>query len=278
MTKSVFVYSILFTLEDRDVSSNTYINMYVFWLSALLKTKSLDANDALYLFIDEITFNELRAKTSFERIAIECPCKITIHLKQRPKTLTEGFMWKFSNDIKYHTSDIYKQDVLFYTDIDVLITRPFKHIFEDMADDTLYGHVEGILSNDNYGAGLAAAGFDVANKENSAGFSAGKFMLTGPVLRKTLFDQINDNYARDKTPYYTCDQIYFNNSIYYLSHKQQINVDCVTLKSWQYVHRQQLPKDVFLIDCCGIPGDKELHLVKVMDTYVYSMHFYQNEV
>lgn len=273
MTKSVFVYSILFTLEGQDVDTNTYISMYVFWLSALLKTKSLDDKDALYLFIDEITFNRLRSHTSFERIASECPCKITIHLKQRPKTLTEGFMWKFSNDIKYHATDIYKQDVLFYADIDVLIAKPFKYIFEDMVDDTLYAHVEGILSNENYGAGLLAAGFDVANKESSAGFSAGKFMLTGPALRKALFDQINSNYEKDRTVYYTCDQIYFNNSIYYLSHKQQINVDFVTLKSCQYALRHQIAKDTFLIDCCGIPGDKELHLIKVMDTYVYLMHF-----
>ena len=83
MAPSVCLYTILFTLEDKPVHKNQYIQMFLIWFSYVIKSKSLDENDSFFIIGDRYTLNYLKHETPFESIAklLLCKCIIFICLQ-----------------------------------------------------------------------------------------------------------------------------------------------------------------------------------------------------
>ena len=60
MASSVLLYTILFTLEDKPVHKNKYIQMFLIWLSFLVKSKSLNTFCTHYKSLGEMSDNNIR--------------------------------------------------------------------------------------------------------------------------------------------------------------------------------------------------------------------------
>ena len=121
MAPSVLLYTILFTLEDKPVHKNQYIQMFLIWLSYVIKSKSLNENDTLCLIGDRYTINYLKHETPFETIAKLISCKFYLLDVEQPKTLMEGCMLKYNQLVLSDVISRINYDILIYTDIDIII-------------------------------------------------------------------------------------------------------------------------------------------------------------
>ena len=126
MAPSVCLYTILFTLEDKPVHKNQYIQMFLIWLSHVVKSKSLNENDSLWIIGDRYTLNYLKHETPFENITKLLLCTCTLIEAEQPKTLMEGCMLKYNQLVRSDVILRYNYDILVYTDIDVIINKTFK--------------------------------------------------------------------------------------------------------------------------------------------------------
>ena len=63
-TPTICLYTILFTLKDKNPEENHYIQLFVLWLSQLLHKKVFTEHDALHVYIDEASFAYLKTTIS----------------------------------------------------------------------------------------------------------------------------------------------------------------------------------------------------------------------
>ena len=254
---SFCIYTILFTLADREPQYNKYIKIFQIWFSQLIKTASVKN---CVILIDKRTLSYLKTKEIFNKLILPMRnFKMTFFEFNPPKTLIEGMSYKYS------VFD-YSENFLIYTDLDVLITRPLQD-FNLKEEDAIYVHAEGRIVEDDYSAAMSAE-----EKESltpfSAGLSAGKFIIRGKHIRDHLFSKMKEYIKFDST-FYTLDQPYFNKALYEFKNKEIINPHIIKHPLLS-INCSDLKKETILIDFMGKPGDEELHLDKVLDYVAYS--------
>ena len=128
MTPSVCLYTILFTLEHIPCHKNKYIDIFLIWLSFLVKSNSLNENDMAVLFIDKYTLQYLNSLPAFINILKHNKYQNIryVSLKQ-PRTVMEGCMWKYTT-FNERVLNQFRADIYFYMDTDILINKSFKTI------------------------------------------------------------------------------------------------------------------------------------------------------
>ena len=87
-----------------------------------------------------------------------------------------------------------------------------------------------------------------------------------------FFNTIVKNSQIDKTEYTAHEQIYFNNVIYKYIIKDVCFVDYKTIFCTTFANAFDEISKNSLIDCCGAPGDNDLHLRKALNVYIYYNH------
>jgi len=267
MAPSVLLYTILFTLEDKPVHKNQYIQMFLIWLSYLVKSKSLDANDSLLIIGDRYTFNYIKHETPFLNIIKLLLCTYNWLEAEQPKTLMEGCMMKYNQFVRSDVIQGINYDILVYTDIDVIINKTFKTLI--MEPNSIIIHEENDFNSEYFSAGIPE------NEKNEflkyypqiRGLSAGKFIIYGKSLAIDIFNRIV-KYNSEKSNYYTLEQPLFNRAIY--------NYICIDKKETRLcnlnpycIHYINLPmtdiNNYMLIDCCGKPGHYIDHMEKMLN-------------
>ena len=267
MAPSVCLYTILFTLEDKPVHKNQYIQMFLIWFSYVVKSKSLNENDTLWIIGDRYTLNYLKHETPFENITKLLLCTYGLIEAEQPKTLMEGCMMKYNQLIRHDIIRSHNYDILIYTDIDVIINKTFKTLV--MEPNSIIIHEENDFNFNYFSEGIPENEKNEFLKCNSQikGLSAGKFIIYGKSLAIDIFNRIV-NYNSDKSNYYTLEQPLFNRAIYnyiYIDKKEtrlhNLNPYCV--------HYNNLPmtniNDCMLIDCAGKPGHYIDHMEKMLN-------------
>ena len=267
MAPSVLLYTILFTLEDRPVHKNQYIQMFLIWLSYVVKSKSLDPNDTLCLISDRYTLNYLKHETPFENIARLLLCKYTLIEADQPETLIEGCMMKYNQLVQNDVILALNYDILVYTDIDVIINKTFKTLI--MEPNSIIIHEENDFNSDYYSAGIPENEKNEFFKCNSQirGLSAGKFIIYGKSLAIDIFNRIV-KYNSVKSNYYTLEQPLFNRAIYNYIYIDKKEIRLYNLNPY-CINYNNLPTTNFnncmLIDCCGKPGHYTDHMEKMLN-------------
>jgi hypothetical protein len=220
---SVCIRTILFTLSGQSPSQNKYIEIYILWLSQLIKSESLKSSDALELLADEQTVQQLQ-QTTFYQLCNSLQCKLKLYKLPQPSTLTEGCMWKY-------VPLEYTQDIFFYCDIDILIIKPIHILTNTMKDNTIYTHIEGSLFHKEFGQNYSIdfpQDILMTLPSDSPGYSAGKFFIYGKELRNRFFQYIQTLHSLRKMDYPMLEQPFYNRAIYDLKSTIQLNTSLLS--------------------------------------------------
>ena len=268
MAPSIFLYTVLFTLEDKPIAKNKFIEMFIMWFCLLIKSESLDENDVFFLIIDMHTKDFLFNYTIFLQLLNKVKFQIKLMNElQQPKTLLEGCMWKY-NILKDYLINI-NQDIFFYTDIDCLIIKSIKNLTKQIPPDSITIHEESNFYHDFYNQDIPSVEIEEFKKilPNIKGLSAGKFLIYGKHLFQDLCNRIIQYNNISQTNYITLEQPFFNRSIYNIVSEKKFQL--FNLNDF-IIHSKDIKiieDKVLLIDACGVPGDYDLHFNRILPIF-----------
>jgi len=255
MNMSLCLHCNLFTVKGNPVNENKYVSIFVMWLSTALRYGGLNGTDQIHLTTDIDTFEYLKTYTAFCGLMntnTTCPTHLSLH--SPPTTLREGMAMRYMK-VKY------TQDVYMYCDIDVLIVKPLRPLYESLPVNTLCLHAEGLLSDSNYGAAFSAEE-QAMLPSVLPGFSSGKFIICGKDLYTRFVDTVMMLQAHHSSNYYTIDQPFFNKAVYLLiKDPNQLMMIPPTFIS---PNGHFFNTECILLDAMGVPGDGEVHFHKIL--------------
>lgn len=253
---SFCIYTVLFTLADKEPRENTYIKMFQLWISQLIKKSDVKRcvvlvdNRTLYFLAESFILNKyLLRKAKF---------KLEFMKFEPPRTLLEGMIHKY-------TSFEYEEDFLMYSDLDILIHKSLSFL-EIPKKEGIFLHAEGPISE--YAEAFTEIMKSKFIKPGQPGFSAGKFVICGKSVRDLLFRKIHDFNNREN--FYTIEQPYFNKAIYSLLDTINIYTDFISSPKISNNCRDFDEKATILVDFQGQPGDGVFHLDKMIDFFAYA--------
>ena len=250
---SICLACLLYTLKDKEVNDNFYIEIFYIWLGKVIQSGGLTSSDFLQITMDSRTVEYFNSNSSPLPVLLEkLQCSYKIIEVDPPSTSLEGMM------NKYNLTE-YDQDIYIYCDIDILISNSFHILLPELKDNTAYFCKEGSFSHDNYGEG-----FNHGISDDLPGFSAGKFVIAGKLIRDSLFNIIKQvcNYS---TKFYTVEQPYFNYAIYSLP-RDTVSIDTELLTGYVCFNGNEgydKNKTIFN-DMAGDPANGEAHLKKII--------------
>jgi hypothetical protein len=248
----------LFTIKERPVKENKYVYIFSMWLSAVLKYGGLCRTDLLHLKIDSDTFEYLKTQPACNGLMQTSICPIKIILYPPPETIRDGMAMRY---VKVN----HMQDVYMYCDIDILMIKPLRPLYESLPINTISVHVEGQLSDDNYGAAFTA---EEKSKLSPLlpGFSSGKFIIYGNELYSQFVDMMMMMHALNNETYFTIDQPLFNKVIYLLSK----DPNCLKIIPSTFIscNGHSFTKDCILLDAMGMAGDGDIHFDKILNFFI----------
>jgi len=244
--KSICLYTILFTLPGKE--TNKYADMFLMWLSCIVKNAGLMRDDKLVLLADKKSL-DLLSEDALDTLMNTLDCQHQIILCDPVTNIKEGMLLRFK-------PFEYTQDVLMYLDVDILVLKDIHLPF----GNKLYLHAEGLLTDDNYGASITI------NKENRVGFSSGKFAIGSKELRDTLFKDVIEFANSDTNIYFTVDQPYFNEAILYVN-RTDIDIGIFISPVVSTNREKYNATRTVLIDFMGMPGDESIHWNKIISAF-----------
>ena len=258
---SVCLNCVLFTLKDREVKDNKYVQIFTLWLSQLIRDGGMRSTDALYLYIDTETMNYLDSNFAFCNLIRIIPFNLKIFKFEQPATLLDGMMLKY-------VYNMYEQDIYMYCDIDILFVKSIHLLIDTMKPNTLCLHVEGTIHDTNYGEAFTPDELELL-KGNNPGFSAGKFIIYGKELHEEFVTQITALKNSITTPpFYTLEQPILNKVMYNID-ISKIILDIATLSHLSIsTNNNTFTEQTVLLDMMGIPGDDTFHFDKVLNAYI----------
>lgn len=250
---SFCVYTILYTLEDKEPEENEYVPMFLLWMAQLGK---IGTATTMTILVDTRTKKYLMESTNFLVLYDRIQCNINLIEFAIPKTHMEGMR------MKYYEFD-YEEDYLMYLDIDVLVLKPLSGLVNGSKD--LYLHAEGNIEEHGY--------LDAMNEEEKQsilecglkfGFSAGKFIVGNKEKGRAFFKEIRgfiiDN---PDTKYYSVEQPVFNRTVMCMETYLDIGIIDNDLISTNFHNYSD--DTTILIDSCGEPGNGRRHLFKMVN-------------
>jgi hypothetical protein len=276
-SQPVVIYTNLFTLEGKPVSSNKFIDMYIVWLTCLVKHANLQPTDACLTFIDEKTLAYV--ESSFEKrhllniLASRLPNFKFIRYPQ-PSSIKEGILRR------YHVDSILQngppQELnpsYFHLDIDVLVYKDIRNLLTGLpvseGKTTLYLRNESTIDHSDYYGELMSdeeKAFLKTLKHPIPGFSAGIFGWNGNAHIHEFMRHILHHALRDSKTYYTVEQPFFNGAVFYYLCKDVEKINLCILNQDMIAHNKL---DCFhhptyvLGNYCGEPGDDSFHWNKI---------------
>jgi hypothetical protein len=272
MAPSVCLYTILFTLEHIPCHKNKYIDVFIIWLSFLIKSKSLNENDKAVVLMDKYTFQYLNSLPAFINIIKQNKYEKNVFyiILKQPKTVMEGCMWKYTT-FNERVLNQFSADIYFYMDTDILINKSLKIITDQMKPNSIY-----IDERDNshyknneyyYFDGIPQNEMELFMTSNIKGVSAGNFAFYGKYIMLEIFNRIIE-YNKVETKFETLEQPLFNRALfnYYIIDKK-INV-LHNMNSLITSYSVPINFDSTLIDCCGDPGNDLEHYEKIVNILV----------
>ena len=269
MAPSVLLYTILFTLDHVPCHKNKYIDIFLIWLSFLIKSNSLNENDITVVFMDKYTHQYLNSLPAFINIVEQNKYRKSffyVMLKQ-PKTVMEGCMWKYTT-FNERVLNQFSADIYFYMDTDVLINKSLKIITDQMKPNSICIEERDNSHDKNNGYyyfdGIPQNEMELFMMSNIKGVSAGNFAFYGKSIMLEIFNRIIE-YNKVETKFETLEQPLFNRALfnYYIIDKK-INV-LYTMNPFTTGCSIPVNFDSTLIDCCGDPGNDLEHYEKIVN-------------
>lgn len=280
MNNPIVLFTNLFTLENKCVNQNKYIEIYHIWLNNIIKYGKLQDKDYCISFIDEVSYKYISERIIFRKlVSMIRNCHFIIY--KQPKTIKEGIMKRYEIEhILKITENINSLNPNYlYLDVDVIVVNDISKLFQNethpnkttiyLKADTNWEFLNGMF----YGELATNEDKEILKSRNIKlpGFSAGIFGWNNSYEVKQYFDFIRNKALVTSKVLYTVEQPFFNAAVFNYffkdvgkfnfnildNNKIKINVlfDKFTLSN-EY-------NKVVLIDFCGEPGDDSLHWGKI---------------
>lgn len=251
--KSICLSCVIYTMNGKDPKDNLYLNIFYQWLTMVVKNGGLQSSDILNISIDSITLDYFNNNsTILTNILKKLQCPFVFYTFDPPNTPLEGMMHKYDNTE-------YTQDLYIYSDIDVLVVKPFSSISEKLVENTMY-FVKGVsLDHQFYSEGFPQ---EFITKD-LPGFNASIFIISSIELRDLFFSRINDlcDYS---TQYKWVEQPYFNRVIYDIP-RDIISVNINLLTEYVSFNGQLITGKTVLFDLAGETSNGLSHFTKMSD-------------
>ena len=253
--KSICLSCLLYTLKDKEVKDNMYIDVFFQWLAMVIKNSGLGEADLIHINMDMRTIEYLENEDNIgPSLLTKLKCPYKIYAFDPPKTSLEGMMNKY-------TFNEYTQDVYIYTDIDMFILNPLSNMVSELNTDTYY-FLKGVsLDNKFYSEGFPSDFIPPDILPTLSGFNASLFIITNTILRNVFFSRINE--LCDYSSEYLCvEQPYFNRAIYEIPRKElSVNIELLSVYA-EFFGSDYNPKITFL-DFCGDTSNGLSHFIKM---------------
>lgn len=280
MNKPVVIYTNLFTLKNKNVKNNKYIDMYYIWLNNIIKYGKLQDSDYCITLVDNVTFKAI----SENRILLLLLSKFDnnyIIVYDQPTTIKEGIMKRYDIDellkITKNIEELNPQYI--HLDIDVLVVDNIRKLFTNInnlnkttLNLTAYNNWE-FLNEMFYGELATEEDIEIIKSRNIKlpGFSAGIFGWSNSVGIKEYFNFIKNKEINTNKELYTVEQPFFNAAIFNYFFKEpgifNFNIlDKNKIKINILLDKNMIldeSNEIVLIDMCGEPGDDTLHWNKI---------------
>lgn len=279
MTNPIVIYTNLFTLKNKIISNNRYIDMYFVWLYNIVKYANLTPDDYCITFIDNATLEYLEKNNIYKLFKSLLPNFISIEYEQ-PVIIKDGMIKRYYiSELLEKTAHIeYMNPLYIHLDIDVLVVKDIRLLFVSNTLDldlsnktTIYLKTEDKINSSNYYGELITEYEKKLlldkNMEQMPGFTSGIFAWRNSKTVKTFFTNIISMIKSNTRELYTIDQPFFNAVVFnYLFHELGIfnfilfdtkKVGHNTIGSHTHPH-------MILINFCGIPGDDFFHWDKIL--------------
>lgn len=285
MNRPVIIFTNLFTLENKLVENNKYIDIYYIWLNNIIQYSKLKDNDYCITFIDEKTLEYISKNILFINLMSKIKNRDFIVYKQ-PKVIKEGMMKRYDiEEVLSITKNIEKLNPQYmYLDIDVLVVNDIRKLFVEKDDNhktliSLTADNRWELLNGMFYGELASNDDTKIIKSknvNIPGFSSGIFGWCNSIRIREYFDYIKKKGASTDKELYTVDQPFFNAAVfnYFFQDvgKFKFNIlDRNKLRMNTLIDKSVIfdnSNEVVLIDYCGEPGDDKLHWNKIFSQLI----------
>jgi hypothetical protein len=290
MDKPIVLFTNLFTLENKSVENNKYIDIFFIWLNNIVKYANLTENDYVITFMDEITLKFIANNVSFRTLINKIKNYRYIVYKQ-PKIIKEGMMKRFEiEEILKETKHIEKLNPQYlYLDVDVLIVNNIRKLFIKTISLTSINKTTIHLMADNrfdilngmfYGELASDEDIEIiqSKKVKIPGFSSGIFGWCNSVEILEFFNSIRNKASQIDKELYTVDQPFFNAAIfnYFFQELGKFQFDILNqnekkIKMNMFLNKDELldeSKEVVLVDYCGSPGDDTFHWQKLFSQFI----------
>ena len=269
--------TIVFTLADKDPGTNYYIWIYIAWLHYIAKNKVLEDDDQLIIFIDKASMDFLKKSFLHTIITKNINAKLTFIEFPSPKTLSDGFFFRYNLGALGVLNNIVKSDfndtLFIYSDIDNIFRRPIRTFFPSVHSNTIYLSMEGKLADFCYLGCYDAQPEDEAmlqklkNTPEMAGFTSGVFAycLESPEKHLAFFSRnsLDSMRCEGKEKYFDQNSFNFNVYIKLLTDTSlHLNMDELSAKSCIAINDFTLDRPILTL--MGDAGNESLHIEKIM--------------
>lgn len=248
----MLVYTLLFTLENKDPKENKYVDMLLIWLTYLIKHGGLDSTDEIAILIDTRTFNYIQEIEPLSYLVDLAPCPVNFIPIEPPLTLSEGILQRFR---------FLKQCQTLFLDLDILVLQSLKKYIPILKETQFLVMPEGRLEDSNYG-GLVIKG----EIPSMCGFSAGWFAFyPSPEIQK-MFDTIRSEcLAQASNPFYTIDQPFFNKWVFLSLTENPLGISVLVMNDTIIENNSyEVKSSTVFLNYCGEPGNGATHATKMV--------------
>lgn len=283
MNNPIVLFANIFTLENRDVTKNKYIDMYYIWLNNIIKYGKLENQDYCITFVDEVTMKYIESSIIFRFLVSKIPNCYFIQYRQ-PRDIKEGIMKRYDIEEIYEiTKDIEnKNPIYLHLDIDVLIVNDIHKIFKDMnlnnETTTIFLKPEfywDFFNGCYYGELASDEDKELIKSKNvnMPGFSAGIFGWCNSKNILKYFNFIKNIAKNVDKELLTVEQPFFCAAIFNFFFKEPGVFKFILFDKEMVVENPNILKGIsekiVLINYCGMPGDEKLHWDKMLLQLLY---------
>lgn len=254
----MFLYTLLFTLQDKDASKNKYVDMFYIWLTFVKRNAGLKATDTVCLFVDDRTLDVLNSNEILDIVLGDSIFKFEIWSIPVPATLSDGISQRYT---------IASHDIHLFLDLDILVQNPISPALQGFQSSPWFACMpEGHLLHSDYGGHLLTP---CDTYSTLSGFSAGWFAFTPCRTVAEMFCKMQTDILKNKdTPFYTIDQPFFNKAMIELQESNTTHpMTSYFLSSNLYtnnVHLNTESSASIFCNYCGEPGNDTFHFQKLL--------------
>jgi len=254
---SFCVYTVLYTLEDRDPEKNEYVQMFFIWLSQIVKSR---AAKSCALLVDSRTFDFLETNLIYNKMLEKMPLNLTTLVFPPPKTYMDGMKMKF-------TPFDYEEDYLMYLDLDIIVLKPLYGLIEHAKNYEFYVQLEHELLEHEYTDEMTEEEKSKLIASNVInGLSSGKFIVGSKLARDQIFSNIIAHMNKTTRIYNTVEQPAYNRVLFL----ESSNIKIATIDKTNISENLRNYADsTIIIDYYGEACNGKIHLQKMIDFIAY---------